>query len=72
MERKPGARNRSQIAGVDIWHKSKTERTDSVWLMVTSSTLVLKCGDQGGSTTGRHGSPMVGEGRTKSMLGGGT
>ena len=23
-------------------HKSKTERTDSVWLMVTSSTLVLK------------------------------
>ena len=39
--------------------------------MVTSSTLVLKWGVHGGSTMGRHGSPMVGDGKTKSMLGGG-
>ena len=46
--------------------------TDSSWLMVTSSTLALKCGIHGGSTTGNDGRPMVGDGRTKSMLGGGT
>jgi len=51
---------------------NETKRTDSVWLMVTSSTLVLKWGVHGGSTMGRHGSPIVGDGRTKSMLGGGT
>lgn len=46
--------------------------TDSVWLIVTSSTFVLKCGSQGGSIIGRLGNPIVGDGSTKSILGGGT
>ena len=48
--------------------------TVSSWLTVTSSILVLKCGIQGGSTTVRLalGSPMVGDGSVKSMLGGGS
>jgi hypothetical protein len=43
-------------------------------LTVTSSILVLKCGIHGGSTTVRLalGRPMVGDGRVKSMLGGGS
>jgi len=38
---------------------------------VTSSTFVLKCGIHGGSTIGKFDKPIVGDGSTKSMLGGG-
>lgn len=42
------------------------------WLTVTSSILALKCGIHGGSIGSCLGRPMVGEGKVKSMLGGGT
>ena len=45
--------------------------TVSSWFTVTSSIFVLKCGIQGGSTTVTQGKPIVGDGRVKSMLGGG-
>lgn len=41
------------------------------WFTVTSSILALKWGVQGGSTTVCEGRPIVGDGRVKSMLGGG-
>ena len=44
--------------------------TFSSWL--STVTLALKCGIQGGSTTLCSGSPIVGDGSTKSILGGGT
>ena len=46
--------------------------TDSSWLMVTSSTLLLNSGFHGASITVTKGLPMVGEGSTKSIFGGGT
>lgn len=56
----------------NISERDTSERlTDSFWFIVTSSTLVLKCGIHGGSTIGKPDSPIVGDGKTKSMLGGG-
>lgn len=41
-------------------------------MTVTSSILALKWGVHGGSTTDCIGNPMVGDGKVKSMLGGGS
>lgn len=48
------------------------QHTVSSWLTVTSSILALKWGVHGGSTTDCIGNPMVGDGKVKSMLGGGS
>lgn len=50
---------------------SSVRLTVPSWLTVTSSILALKWGVQGGSTTVCEGRPIVGDGRVKSMLGGG-
>ena len=48
------------------------QHTVSSWLTVTSSILALKWGVHGGSTTDCIGNPIVGDGKVKSMLGGGS